>query len=81
MAITPSGGGLPPVPPSRWWQTMASIVLLLVGVTIVLSDIFVVGYEPPWWAGALVLMVAGSVLPPDAIKAVASMMPWAKKES
>lgn len=80
MAALP-GGNLPPLPPSRWWQTMASIVLLAVGVTIVLSDIFVAGYEPPWWAGALVLMVAGSVLPPDAIKAVAGMMPWAKKES
>ena len=80
MAALPNGGGMPPLPPSRWWQTMASIVLLLVGVTIVLSDIFVPGYEPPWWAGALVLMVAGNVMPPDAIKAVAQLLPWGKKE-
>jgi hypothetical protein len=59
---------------------MASIVLLLVGVTIVLSDIFVPGYEPPWWAGALVLMVAGNVMPPEVIKSVATLLPWGKKE-
>jgi hypothetical protein len=59
---------------------MASIVLLLVGVTIVLSDIFVAGYEPPWWAGALVLMVAGNVMPPEVIKSVATLLPWNKKE-
>lgn len=59
---------------------MASIVLLIVGVTIVLSDIFVAGYEPPWWAGALVLMVAGNVMPPDAVKAVGQLLPWQKKE-
>lgn len=59
---------------------MASIVLLAVGVTIVLSDIFVQGYEPPWWAGALVLMVAGNVMPPDAVKAIGAILPWGKRE-